>query len=115
MRVAGPVLDRLRVAPETVAMDRGYDYRSVYEACERRGSVAVVAARRKSGTGGGPIDRGSERFRRLYRARAAVEREFGWLKHELALAQLRVRGLERVRLHADLCLLTRLTVALQKA
>ena len=115
MRVAGPVLDRLRVAPETVAMDRGYDYLSVYEACERRGSVAVVAARRKSGTGGGPIDRGSERFRRLYRARAAVEREFGWLKHELALAQLRVRGLERVRLHADLCLLTRLTVALQKA
>jgi Protein of unknown function (Hypoth_ymh) len=31
-----------------------------------------------------------------------VEREFGRLKHEWALLPLRVRGLDRVRLHADL-------------
>jgi hypothetical protein len=40
--------------------------------------------------------------RKFYRGRSAVERGFGRLKHEWALAPLRVRGLERVRLHADL-------------
>ena len=115
MRLAGPVLDRLRVSPETVAMDRGYDYRAAYEGCRERGVLPVVSKRRNSGTGGGPLPREGDRFKTLYRARAAVEREFGWLKHEFALAQLRVRGLERVRLHADLTLLTRLTVALQQA
>ncbi len=48
----------------------------------------------------------------LYRGRAAVEREFGRLKHEWGLAPLRVRGLERVRLHADLTILAKLACAL---
>ena len=34
--------------------------------------------------------------------RGAVEREFGRLKHEYGLAPLRVRGLAKVPLHADL-------------
>ncbi|MCY4086080.1 MAG: transposase [Actinomycetia bacterium] len=113
MRIAGPVLDRLDASPETVAMDAGYDYRSVYDACKQRGALAVIAARRRSGTGDGPIDRRSDRFKRLYRARSAVERQFGVLKHHFALGQIRVRGLDRVRLHADLCILARLTIALQ--
>ena len=58
------------------------------------------------------IPRHTRRWRQLYRARSAVEREFGRLKHRFALAPLRTRRLERVRLHADLCLLTRLAVAL---
>jgi hypothetical protein len=37
------------------------------------------------------------------------------LKHEFALAPLRVRGLARVQLHADLCILTRLVTALNRA
>ncbi len=41
--------------------------------------------------------------------------EFGRLKHEWALLPLRVRGIERVRLHADLTILSRLAVALAKA
>ena len=45
----------------------------------------------------------------------AVEREFGRLKHHYALACLRVRGIERVRLHADLTMLGRLALALAKA
>jgi hypothetical protein len=49
-----------------------------------------------------------ERSRKLYRSRGAVEREFGRLKHEWALLPLRVRGLDRVRLHADLTILTKL-------
>ena len=41
-----------------------------------------------------------------------MEREFGRSKHECGLAPLRVRGLERVALHADLTLLARLSQAL---
>ena len=61
------------------------------------------------------IPRESERSRRLYRSRGAVEREFGRLKHEWALLPLRVRGIERVRLHADLTILAKLACKLAVA
>jgi len=44
-----------------------------------------------------------------------VEREFGRLKHEWALLPLRVRGIEQVRLHADLTILAKLACALSRA
>src|SRR5437762_382915 len=47
--------------------------------------------------------------------RAAVEREFGRLKNEWALAPLRVRGIDRVRLRADLTILAKLACALARA
>lgn len=46
-------------------------------------------------------------------SRSAVEREFGRLKHHYGLAMLRVRGIERVRLHTDL-ILGRLALELAK-
>ena len=61
------------------------------------------------------IPRESLRFKKLYRGRSAVEREFGRLKHEWALSPLRVRGLDRVRLHADLTILAKLACALARA
>jgi hypothetical protein len=61
------------------------------------------------------VPRETKRWRNLYRGRAAVEREFGRLKHEYGLSPLRVRGLERVALHADLVMLARLSVALARA
>jgi transposase len=61
------------------------------------------------------VPRGTKRFSQLYRGRAAVEREFGRLKNEYGLTPLRVRGLERVALHADLVMLARLSVALARA
>jgi len=60
------------------------------------------------------IPRETERSRKLYHSRGAVEREFGRLKHEWALLPLRVRGLDRVRLH-DLTILAKLACALAKA
>jgi hypothetical protein len=59
--------------------------------------------------------RKTRRFRDLYRGRAAVEREFGRLKHEYGLAPLRVRGLARVQLHADLTMLATLSQTLARA
>jgi Transposase DDE domain len=61
------------------------------------------------------IPRETERSRKLYSNRGTVEREFGRLKHEWALLPLRVRGLERVRLHADLTILAKLSCALARA
>jgi hypothetical protein len=61
------------------------------------------------------IPRETERWKAAYRKRAAVEREFGRLKNEWGLKPLRVRGLERVRLHADLTVLTKLASALSRA
>ena len=42
-------------------------------------------------------------------------RVFGRLKDDWALAPLRVRGLDRVRLHADLTILAKLACALSRA
>lgn len=61
------------------------------------------------------IPRGTDRWRRLYRERTAVEGEFGVLKHEWAMPPLRVRGRDRVALHVDLTILARLASALIRA
>jgi hypothetical protein len=60
------------------------------------------------------IPRTTDRWLKLKRGRSAVEREFGRLKHEYGLAPLRTRGIERVRLHADLSILARLASALAR-
>jgi hypothetical protein len=60
------------------------------------------------------IPRETLRWKGLYRGRAAVERSFGRLKENWALAPLRVRRIERVRLHADLTILSQLSCALNR-
>jgi hypothetical protein len=61
------------------------------------------------------IPYGSDEWKRHYRGRSAVEREFGRLKNEYGLAPLRTRGIDRVRIHADLVMLARLGQALARA
>jgi hypothetical protein len=60
------------------------------------------------------IPRETLRWKGLYRGRASVERGFGRLKNEWSLTPLRVRRIERVRLHADLTILSQLTSALNQ-
>ena len=123
-----PLLDALHqrgFRPETCAMDKGYDYRHIHIGCEERQCAPVVPmkAERAKQPRLFPRDlrdrpripRNSQRFKDLYRRRAAVEREFGRLKHDYGLAPLRVRGLERVSLHADLVMLARLAQAIGRA
>jgi transposase len=61
------------------------------------------------------VARETDRCRKLYRRGGSVERGFRRLKNESALLALPVRRIERVRLHADLAVLTRLAVAVAKA
>jgi transposase, IS5 family len=61
------------------------------------------------------IPRYTKRWKSLYCGRGAVEREFGRLKNEWSLTPLRVRRIERVRLHADLTILAKLAFELAKA
>lgn len=58
------------------------------------------------------IPRETLRWKGLCRRRASVERAFGRLKTEWALAPLRVRHLERVQLHAELTILSPLASTL---
>jgi len=102
-------------APQTVAMDMGYDNNRVYAECAERDVVPIIPLRKNSGHREASIPRESDEWRSLYRRRSAVEREFGWLKHAYGLAFLRVRGIERVRVHADLVMLARLSLALSRA
>jgi hypothetical protein len=125
-----PLLDALHARgfnPETCAMDKGYDSERVHSECETRGVHPVVPIKgartvqlampfKGNPTRSNPhISRHSQEYRDLYKRRTAVEREFGRLKHHYGLAVLRVRGIERVRLHADLTILGRLALELAKA
>jgi Transposase DDE domain len=96
-------------------MDMGFDNTRVYAECAERDVAAVIQLRKGQRERDLRIPRGSDEWRRLYRGRSAVEREFGKLKHHYALAMLRVRGIERVRLHADLTIMGRLALELAKA
>jgi transposase len=102
-------------AAETVAMDMGYDNNRVYAECAERGAAAIIPLRRGQKERDLRIPRASDSWRSLYRRRSAVECEFGRLKHEYGLAFLRVRGIERVRLHVDLVMLGRLSLALARS
>ena len=113
-----PLLDAVTARgfkAETVVMDRGYDNNRVYAECHQRGVAPVIPLRKGRIQPETRIKRGTSEWSDLYRRRTAVEREFGRLKHEYGLAFLRVRGIERVRLHADLVMLARLAQALSRA
>jgi hypothetical protein len=101
--------------PKTVALDRGYDYNRIYDETRERGCVPIIAIKKtRLAIPLTPIPYASPEWKRLYKGRAAAEREFGRLKTDYGLAPLRVRGLARVQLHADLTILARLALALAR-
>jgi hypothetical protein len=115
---AAPLLDAVTArgfSPATAAMDMGYDNNRIYAECAERNVVPIIPLRKNKGQRESSIPRKSDEWRALYRRRSAVKRAFGDLKHNYGLAILRVRGIERVRLHADLVMLGRLAPALNRA
>src|SRR5205807_1388545 len=96
-----PLLDALRARgfqPETCAMDKAYDSNRVHAECAERGVHPVIPIKGERGrqivlpiiegaTRFNPrIQRHTERYRVLYRGRAAVEREVGRLKPDCGLS-----------------------------
>ena len=57
----------------------------------------------------------TDRWKTIYKQRGCVERGFGRPKHEWGMLPLRVRRIERVRLHVDLSILAELATALEGA
>lgn len=116
---AAPLLDAVRARgfnPATCAMDMGYDYNRIYEEARQRECIPIIPLKKnRLNLPLSTIPHGSDEWKRLYRGRSAIEREFGRLKHHYALAMLRVRGIERVRLHADLTIMGRLALELARA
>ena len=58
------------------------------------------------------VPRRTKQFEKLYNKRRAVEREFSRLKGQFLLDTIRVQGIEKVRLHAELSIFGRLLTAL---
>jgi transposase len=61
------------------------------------------------------VPRSTDRWKTLYRQGGCVERGFGRLKAEWGMLPLRVRRIDRIRLHVDLTILAQLATALAKA
>jgi transposase, IS5 family len=61
------------------------------------------------------IARDTPRYKTLYDQRTEIEREFSNLKNNWSLTPLRVRGIDQLRLHADLTVLARLASLLVAA
>jgi len=59
-----------------------------------------------------PISRNSKEWKEFYSMRASIERVFSRLKVELGLEHLKLRHMERVRVHVLLCLITVLLITL---
>ncbi|MBA3245031.1 MAG: transposase [Actinobacteria bacterium] len=94
---------------------RGTTTNRVFAETVERGVVPIICLRKGRAIPLTAIPYGTDEWKRLYRGRSAVEREFGRLKHEYGLAPLRTRGIDRVRIHADLTMLARLGQALARA
>jgi len=85
--------------------DKGLEPVIPYPRTHRKGEF-VLRVDRKFRTHGPPRDR------KLYRKRGSVERVFSRLKKHLNLNENHSRGLRRVAVHVQLCILTQLLIAL---
>jgi transposase len=108
------------IEPETVLADKGYDTKSNYAFTLDHGAIPIVAMnprnlkkrRKRDFEADFPIQRNSDEWKKLYRKRGAVERVNSRLKEELDLKAVKVRGLDNVKIHAAISLITMLVVAL---
>jgi transposase len=109
----------LHVRPRRLVADPQYSSQSLRDAALKQGTVPVIPYPRnqqKGVKGLLRIDRkfrshGPQQLRRAYRRRAAVERVFSRLKNLAGLTQHNLRGLVKITLHAQLCLLIMLFTA----
>lgn len=108
------------IKPEIAIADKGYDSKSNYSFTLEHGAIPILAMnprnlkeeKERDFEADFPIRRNSDEWKELYKRRGGVERINSRLKEELNLKALKVRGLERVKIHAACSLITMLAVGL---
>lgn len=117
------ILDKLiqiGIQPKIVLADAGYDSKKNYLLTLKYGATPIIAINKRKMKRKKvrdfernlPIKRNSELWKSLYKKRSSAERVISRLKEELALRDVKVRGLDNVRIHAAFSLIAMLTVAL---
>jgi transposase len=105
---------------KTLVADSQYSSRQMREHVQNKGVRAVIPYPANQRRGEKRLLRVDKHFRthgpaiekRIYRQRAAIERTNSRLKDQLCLNRHRVRGLERITIHALLCIIAMLLTAL---
>jgi len=95
------------IKPNIILADAGYDSKAnMFETLDRFGAIPIIAMNRRNAKNNErcwekrlPIKRNSEEWKNLYRERGSIERIFSRLKEDLDLKSLKVRGLDKVRIH----------------
>jgi IS5 family transposase len=109
----------IHVKPERLVADPQYSSNSLREEALRNGAKPVIPYPRnqmKGVKGVLRVDRkfrshGPQELRRAYRKRAAVERVFSRLKNLANLTQHNLRGLAKITVHSQLCVIAMLLTA----
>jgi hypothetical protein len=113
-------LIQLGIQPKIVLADAGYDSKKNYFLTLKYGATPIIAINKRKMKRKKmrdfernlPIKRNSELWKSLYKKRSSAERVISRLKEELALKDVKVRGLNNVRIHVAFSLIAMLTVAL---
>jgi len=108
------------IQPKIVLADACYDSKENYRLVLEYGATPIIAINKRNLKKKNtrdfecalPIQRNSELWKSLYRKRSSAERVISRLKEELALKDVKVRGLDNVRIHVAFSLIAMLTVAL---
>lgn len=93
--------------PRIVLADAGYDSKENYNLAIKYGAIPIIALNKRNLKKKDtrdferdlPVQRNSELWKNLYKKRSSAERVNSRLKEELALKDLKVRGLDSVRVH----------------
>ena len=108
------------VNPKIVLADAGYDTKENYFlTLKKYKAIPIIALNRRNLKKKGrdfeiglPIQRKTDSWKFLYKKRGAVERVISRLKEELCLKSVKVRTLDRVKVHVAFSLIAMLAVAL---
>jgi len=114
------ILTQKGIQPKIVLADAGYDSKENYRLALKHGAIPIIAINRRNLKKKNtrdferdlPVQRNTELWKTLYRKRSSAERVISRLKEELALKDLKVRGLDNVRIHVAFSLIAMVTVAL---
>lgn len=114
------ILAQEGVQPRIILADAGYDSKENYRLTLKYHATPIIAINKRNLKKKNtrdferdlPIQRNSELWRSLYKKRSSAERVISRLKEELALKDVKVRGLGDMRIHVTFSLIAMLTVAL---